>query len=180
MGTTTYSRSKQLSAIRVNSTCNLNPRLIVLIGRYIMTLGSDPWGSSRIWLFVTALGLVAVSTHFPSRVDAQTAQAQTAQTQTPHHRPHREELPVDSVAPVGTLNNVATVHVDVTPEHVLNTIYPDTATGAWMDDLSKTQVDNLSKPETIQGVKNLGWDPSPCATTASCASRRGTGTKTAH
>ena len=26
-----------------------------------------------------------------------------------------------------------------------------------MDDLSKAQVDNLSKPETIQGVKNLGW-----------------------
>ena len=51
----------------------------------------------------------------------------------------------------------ATVHVDVTPGHILNTIYPDTATGAWMDDLSKTQVDKLSKPETIQGVKNLGW-----------------------
>ncbi len=51
----------------------------------------------------------------------------------------------------------ATVHVDVTPGHILNTIYPDTATGAWMDDLSKTQVDNLSKPETIQGIKNLGW-----------------------
>jgi hypothetical protein len=51
----------------------------------------------------------------------------------------------------------ATVHVDVTPDHILNTIYPDTATGAWMDDLSKTQVDNLSKPETIQGIKNLGW-----------------------
>jgi hypothetical protein len=51
----------------------------------------------------------------------------------------------------------ATVHVDVTPAHILNTIYPDTATGAWMDDLSKTQVDNLSKPETIQGIKNLGW-----------------------
>ena len=51
----------------------------------------------------------------------------------------------------------ATVHVDVTPEHILNTIYPDTATGAWMDDLTKAQVDNLSKPETIQGIKNLGW-----------------------
>jgi len=51
----------------------------------------------------------------------------------------------------------ATVRVDVTPDHVLNTITPDTATGAWMDDLSKDQVDNLSKPEVIQGVKNLGW-----------------------
>ena len=58
---------------------------------------------------------------------------------------------------MGTVDSVATVHVDVTPEHVLNTINPDTATGAWMDDLSKTQVDNLSKPETIQGIKNLGW-----------------------
>ncbi|HXX21987.1 MAG TPA: discoidin domain-containing protein [Terriglobia bacterium] len=56
-----------------------------------------------------------------------------------------------------TVDQGATVHVDVTPEHILNTIYPDTATGAWMDDLSKNQVDNLSKPETIQGIKNLGW-----------------------
>jgi hypothetical protein len=56
-----------------------------------------------------------------------------------------------------TIDQVATVHVDVTPEHMLNTVYPDTATGAWMDDLTKKQVDNLSKPETIQGIKNLGW-----------------------
>jgi hypothetical protein len=56
-----------------------------------------------------------------------------------------------------TAPQAATVHVDVTPGHILNTIYPDTATGAWMDDLSKTQVDKLSKPETIQGIKNLGW-----------------------
>jgi hypothetical protein len=71
--------------------------------------------------------------NFPLRVRAQTVQAQTPQAQTAHPRPRREELPVDSVAPVGTLNSVATVHVDVTPEHVLNTIYPDTATGAWME-----------------------------------------------
>jgi hypothetical protein len=91
--------------------------------------------SSRVWLCiaVAALGSMAVSTHTPFRVHAQTAQQ------------------------VGTADSGATVHVDVTPEHVLNTIYPDTATGAWMDDLSKTQVDNLSKPETIQGIKNLGW-----------------------
>jgi len=56
-----------------------------------------------------------------------------------------------------TAPQAATVHVDVTPEHILNTVYPDTATGAWMDDLSKAQVDNLSRSETIQGVKNLGW-----------------------
>ena len=91
--------------------------------------------SSRVWLCiaVAALGSMAMSTHTPFRVHAQTAQQ------------------------VGTADSGATVHVDVTPEHVLNTIYPDTATGAWMDDLSKAQVDNLSKPETIQGIKNLGW-----------------------
>src|SRR5215831_16934155 len=123
-----------------------------------MIAGSNSRVSFRIWLClaVAALGL-AVSSHFPVRVHAQTAQAPTIQAQTAHPRPHREELPADSVAPVGTLESVATVHVDVTPAHVLNTIYPDTATGAWMDDLSKTQVDNLSKPEVIQGVKNLGW-----------------------
>ena len=26
-----------------------------------------------------------------------------------------------------------------------------------MDDLSKKQVDNLTRPETIRAVKNLGW-----------------------
>ncbi len=59
--------------------------------------------------------------------------------------------------PPQTAGSVATVHVDVTPQHVLNRIYPDTATGAWMDDLTSAQVDNLSKPETIQGIRNLGW-----------------------
>ena len=119
-----------------------------------MIIGSDPRGSSRIWLCVAvaALGLIAVSSDFPLRVHAQIAQPQTA-----HPRHARQELPADSVAPVGTLDSVATVHVDVTPSHVLNTIYPDTATGAWMDDLSRAQIDNLSKPEVIQGVKNLGW-----------------------
>jgi hypothetical protein len=62
-----------------------------------------------------------------------------------------------TAAPAAAMGAPATVHVDVTPEHVRNTVNPDTATGAWMDDLSKSQVDNLSKPETIQGVKNLGW-----------------------
>ena len=47
------------------------------------------------------------------------------------------------------------VRVDV--GHVVNAIDPDVATGAWMDDLSKNQVDNLSKPEVILGVMNLGW-----------------------
>jgi hypothetical protein len=80
-----------------------------------------------------ALGLIAMSSRFPLRINAQPA------------------AQADRVGPV------TTVHVDVTPEHILNTIYPDTATGAWMDDLTKVQVDNLSKPETIQGIKNLGW-----------------------
>src|SRR5215467_3684318 len=124
-----------------------------------MIIGSDSRVSFRIWLRVAiaTLGLIAVSNHFPLHVYAQTAQPQTTQQQTAQPRHGRQELPADSVAPVGTLDPVARVHVDVTPAHVLNTIYPDTATGAWMDDLSKAQVDNLSKPETIQGVKNLGW-----------------------
>src|SRR5215469_6185540 len=119
-----------------------------------MIIGSIPRVSSRIWqcFAVAVLGLAAVSMHFPLCADAQTVSPQTPQ---PRH--HREELPADSGARVGTLESVATVHVDVTPAHVLNTIDPDTATGAWMDDLSKAQVDNLSKPETIQGIKNLGW-----------------------
>jgi len=114
-----------------------------------MITGSYPRVSPRIRLgaIVAALALMAMSVDLPLRAQAQTAQ----------QRPRREELSADSVAKVGTIDSVATVHVDVTPEHVLNTIEPDTATGAWMDDLSKAQVDHLSKPETIQGVKNLGW-----------------------
>ena len=115
----------------------------------IMIVGSYRWVSSHIRLCtaLTTLWLVAASMLFPLRAHAQTAQPRRA----------RQELPADSVAKVGAVDSVATVQIDVTPEHVLNTINPDTATGAWMDDLSKAQVDNLSKPETIQGVKNLGW-----------------------
>ena len=49
------------------------------MGDNIMIAGSDPRVSSRIWLcvVVAALGLIAVSMHFPLRVHAQTAQAQT-------------------------------------------------------------------------------------------------------
>src|SRR5579872_5589758 len=100
-----------------------------------MITGSYPQVLFRMWLCVAvaALGSMAAPTHLSLLVQAQT------------------------VEHMATADSAATVHVDVTPEHILNTIYPDTATGAWMDDLSKTQVDNLSKPETIQGVKNLGW-----------------------
>jgi hypothetical protein len=89
-----------------------------------------PRVSARIWLCaaVAALGLTAVSMRLPLPVHAQAAQARRTQ----------EALPADSVAVVGTVESVATVHVDVTPKHVLNTINPDAATGAWMDDLSKT------------------------------------------
>ena len=112
------------------------PKSIVLIRAItIMIADSDPRLSSRASLnaVLAALGLVALSMHCPSRVNAQTAQAPIAQAQILHPPPHREELTADSVANVGTLDLVATVHVDVTPEHVLNTIDPDTATGAgWM------------------------------------------------
>src|ERR1700730_15235460 len=116
-----------------------------------MIAGSDSRASSRVWLcvVVAAFGLISMAMHFPLRVHAQTAQAQptqaqNTQAQTAHPRHARQELPADSVAPIGTLDSVATVHVDVTPSRVLNTIYPDTATGAWMDDLSRAQIDNLS------------------------------------
>jgi hypothetical protein len=119
---------------------------------------------SRVWLCiaVAALGCMAVSTHRAVRVQAQAGQAQTAQGQAGQgqaagRRRVPNELPPDSVPNEFPPDSVSTVHVDVTPEHVLNTIYPDTATGAWMDDLSKTQVDNLTKPDVIQGIKNLGW-----------------------
>src|SRR6185437_11602767 len=119
-----------------------------------MITGFYPRVSSRVslCLAVAAAGLTGISMYLPLPVAAQAAQAHAARA-----RRAQVALPADSVARVGTVDSVATVHVDVTPEHVLNTINPDTATGAWMDDLRKSQVDNLSKPETIQGIKNLGW-----------------------
>ena len=101
-----------------------------------MTIGSFTRISPRKFLcaaVAAALGFVPMSRHTLFRCQTQTAQQ------------------------AATVDRGATVHVDVTPEHILNTIYPDTATGAWMDDLTKAQVDNLSRPETIQGIKNLGW-----------------------
>jgi len=92
--------------------------------------------SPRMFLctaLAAALGFVLVSGGTPFQVQAQTAPQAASVAQG------------------------ATVHVDVTPEHILNTVYPDTATGAWMDVLTKAQVDNLSKPQTIQAIKNLGW-----------------------
>ena len=100
-----------------------------------MIIGSFTRISRRmfLWVAVTALGFLVVSSGTLFQVQAKVAQQ------------------------AATADRGATVHVDVTPEHILNTIYPDTATGAWMDDLTKAQVDNLSRPETIQGIKNLGW-----------------------
>jgi hypothetical protein len=92
--------------------------------------------SSRLFLcraVAAALGLAAAFSYTLFQVHAQT--------------------PLET----GKADSVATVHVDVTPRHILNTIYPSTATGAWMDVLSRAQIDNLNKPETIQGIKNLGW-----------------------
>ena len=101
-----------------------------------MIMGSFKRISPRMFLctaVAAALGFVPVPSGIPFQLQAQTA-PQAA-----------------SVA------EGATVHVDVTPEHILNTVYPDTATGAWMDVLSKAQVDKLSRPQTIQAIKNLGW-----------------------
>src|ERR1051325_9604510 len=95
------------SAIPVNSTCNpdfnrFNMSDIIMITR------TNPRVSSGICLSVAlaVLGLTALSMPFPLRVHAQTAQAQAAQVQAAHPRHARQELPADSVAPVGTLESV--------------------------------------------------------------------------
>src|ERR1700726_41441 len=98
-----------------------------------MIADSDSRVSSRVWLcvVVAAFGFIAMAMHFPLRVHAQTAEAQTTQAQTAHPKHARQELPAASVAPIGTLECVAGIHADVTPWHVLNTIYPYPATGPW-------------------------------------------------
>lgn len=76
----------------------------------------------------------------------------------PSPRPLLRSLALGSVVlAAAAAEEPAQVRVDTSPSHVLNTVNPDTATGAWMDVLSRKQIDHLSEPATIAGIRNLGW-----------------------
>jgi hypothetical protein len=54
---------------------------------------------------------------------------------------------------------VATVHVDVTPGHAINSFDPDKALGSSIDSLSKTGIDKVYTPHIVQESLSAGWGP---------------------
>ncbi len=53
----------------------------------------------------------------------------------------------------------ATVRVDVTPDHALNSFDPDGAMGSSIDVLSRTGIDKVFTPHIIQESLSAGWGP---------------------
>jgi len=54
---------------------------------------------------------------------------------------------------------VATVRVDATPGHALNSFDPDTALGSSIDVLSHREIDQVYSPHIIQESLSAGWGP---------------------
>ncbi len=54
---------------------------------------------------------------------------------------------------------VATVRVDATPGHVINTFDPDSALGSSIDVLSRTDINRVYTPHIIQEALSAGWGP---------------------
>ena len=56
-------------------------------------------------------------------------------------------------------DSVATVHVDITKDHVINAFDPDKALGSSIDVLSKRDIDQVFTPHIIQESLSAGWGP---------------------
>jgi hypothetical protein len=54
---------------------------------------------------------------------------------------------------------VATVRVDATPSHVINSFDPDSALGSSMDVLSHAGIDQVYSPHIVQEALSAGWGP---------------------
>ena len=53
----------------------------------------------------------------------------------------------------------ATVHVDITPAHQINSFHPDSALGSSLDVLSRRDIDRVHTPHIIQESLSAGWGP---------------------
>src|SRR5580704_4753819 len=53
----------------------------------------------------------------------------------------------------------ATVHVDATPGHAINSFDPDSALGSSIDVLSRADIDKVYTPHIIQESLSAGWGP---------------------
>src|SRR5512132_4278054 len=59
----------------------------------------------------------------------------------------------------GSAQTVATVQVDTTPGHVINSFDPDRALGSSIDVLSRTGIDKVYSPHIVQEALSAGWGP---------------------
>ena len=53
----------------------------------------------------------------------------------------------------------ATVHVDTTPSHQINSFDPDSALGSSLDVLSRRDIDRVHTPHIVQESVSAGWGP---------------------
>src|SRR4030088_3421507 len=54
---------------------------------------------------------------------------------------------------------IATVRIDATPGHSINSFDPDNALGSSIDVLSRTDIDKVYSPHIIQESLSAGWGP---------------------
>ncbi len=63
------------------------------------------------------------------------------------------------VAPAVAQSPDATVHVDITPSHQINSFDPDSALGSSLDVLSRRDIDRVHTPHIVQESLSAGWGP---------------------
>src|ERR1700732_2055061 len=64
-----------------------------------------------------------------------------------------------ALATVSLFAQTATVQVDITPEHAINSFDPDSALGSSIDVLSHDGIDKVYTPHIIQESLSAGWGP---------------------
>ena len=63
------------------------------------------------------------------------------------------------LAAVAAYSQTATVQVDITPGHAINSFDPDSALGSSIDVLSRTGIDKVYTPHIVQEALSAGWGP---------------------
>src|ERR1700728_1331126 len=91
-----------------------------------------------LWFGKLRGGLALAFAIFAIVVNSATAPAQSASTADPHH---------------------ATVHIDSTPGHAINSFDPDSALGSSIDVLSHDDIDKVYTPHILQESLSAGWGP---------------------
>jgi hypothetical protein len=64
-----------------------------------------------------------------------------------------------TLATVSVFAQTATVRVDITPDHAINSFDPDSALGSSIDVLSRTGIDKVYTPHIVQEALSAGWGP---------------------